>query len=251
MDKEAFMRACSMVDTTRVRDSIGILGEKSLHAALKWYFEPHSECHEIKIGDFVADIVGERGIIEIQTRSFAKMAKKLTQFLELSRVTVVYPIIVNKRLICIDDATGAVTSKRMSSKKGRVFDVFDELYAIRPLLGHENLTICLLLINADEYRIYGGEREKRRKPQRTAKGYFRSDRFPTELLDEIYLSRSEDFAALLPTTLPEEFTAADLAREARLDSFSAGSALKTLREMGACEIIGKRNRAALYKKRSQ
>ena len=53
----------------QIRGSIGLLGEKILHAGLKLYFEPNSDFHEVKVSGFVADICNAEGIIEIQTRS--------------------------------------------------------------------------------------------------------------------------------------------------------------------------------------
>ncbi len=62
------------------RGSIGLLGEKVLHAGLKFYFEPNSDFHEVKINGFVADICNAEGIIEIQTRSLGKLKRKLEVF---------------------------------------------------------------------------------------------------------------------------------------------------------------------------
>ena len=45
------------------RGSIGLLGEKVLHAGLKFYFEPNSDFHEVKVNGFVADICNAEGII--------------------------------------------------------------------------------------------------------------------------------------------------------------------------------------------
>ena len=59
---------------------IGTLSEKALHAALKSYYEPDFESREVKVGGFVADIVGENGIIEIQTRGFDRLGRKLDAF---------------------------------------------------------------------------------------------------------------------------------------------------------------------------
>ena len=64
---------------------IGTLSEKALHAALKSYYEPDFESREVKVGSFVADIVGENGIIEIQTRGFDRLGRKLDAFLEAAR----------------------------------------------------------------------------------------------------------------------------------------------------------------------
>ena len=129
MDIERFEWAWRTAsEQIRERCSIGTLCEKSLHAALKLYFEPHSDYQEVRIGDFVADIVGEGGIIEIQTRNLAKMKKKLQQFLLAAPVTVVHPITVNKTVICIDETTGAVTSKRKSPKHENIYTALEELW---------------------------------------------------------------------------------------------------------------------------
>ena len=99
MNKERFEQARQTVlHSERIRDGIGTLGDKTLHAVLKRYMEPYEGSHEIKIGSYVADIVGEDGIIEIQTQGFDKLRKKLTAFLEVSTVTVVYAIASTKWL---------------------------------------------------------------------------------------------------------------------------------------------------------
>lgn len=76
----------------QIRGSIGLLGEKILHAGLKLYFEPNSDFHEVKVSGFVADICNAEGIIEIQTRSLGKLKRKLEVFLQNMPVTIVYPI---------------------------------------------------------------------------------------------------------------------------------------------------------------
>ena len=76
----------------RVRQGIGTLSEKTVHAVLKNYYAPDADMHEIPLAGFVADIFTGTEIIEIQTRAFNAMRKKLAAFLELYPVTVVYPI---------------------------------------------------------------------------------------------------------------------------------------------------------------
>ena len=97
MDRERFLAAVEKC-SGKQRDikGIGTLGERSVHATLKAYFEPQADNTEIKIGSFVADIAGENGIIEIQTRALYRLRKKLDCFLEYTHVTVVYPVIAKK-----------------------------------------------------------------------------------------------------------------------------------------------------------
>ena len=247
MDEQRFYEACRITEeTAKERSSIGTLGEKSLHAAVKRYFEPHEENHEVQIGDFVADIVGENRVIEIQTRNFSAMRKKLTQFLEIVPVTVVHPIIVEKRIICIDEGTDSITSKRKSTKHGTQYDIFDELWGIKELLKNPNLTVCLLMIDATEYRFYGGEKEKRAHPQRSPKGQFASDRIPTKLHDEIYLECTYDYKRFLPENLPECFTIKELMQSAKISEYTAGQMMRILTHLGVCEKVGQRGRAYLY-----
>lgn len=136
----------------RHRDAWG----KTLHAALKAYYEPDAESHEIKIGRYIADIVGENGIIEIQTRSFDKLRKKLEAFLSVAHVSVVYPVAAVKKLLWIDPQTGEISKPRKSPRKGVAQDVFRELYKIRPLLSHPNLSIRIALLEIEEYRCRDG-----------------------------------------------------------------------------------------------
>ena len=90
MNEETFKQACRRVrDGNQQALGIGTLGEKTLHAVLKYGYEPQEENHETKIGGYVADIVGENGIIEIQTQGFDRLRKKLSAFLEVCDVTAV------------------------------------------------------------------------------------------------------------------------------------------------------------------
>ena len=77
---------------TEEKNGIGTLGEKTLHAVLKYYFEPYEDNQEIKLGKYIADIVGENGVIEIQTQNFNSLRNKLENFLEFCDVVIVYPI---------------------------------------------------------------------------------------------------------------------------------------------------------------
>lgn len=251
MDIRRFEWACDVISQQgRERTSIGTLSEKSLHAAIKLYFEPHGDCQEISIGGYVADIVGENGIIEIQTRNFSNMKKKLSCFLLAVPVTIVHPVIVNKTVVCMDESTGEITSKRKSPKHGDIYSALEELWGIREFLNDEKLTICLLMIDAREYRIYGRDVPKYgRKKQRSPKGYFKSDRIPTKLHDEIYIKGREGYSVFIPDGLPEQFTVKDFAACAGIDEYKARWAAHLFREIGVLEKVGKRGKAYLYERR--
>ncbi len=162
MDKAAFMRAQSAVLSEGIgREGIGTLSERALHRILKLAIEPNEAFHEQKVLGSVADIKNENGIVEIQTRAFEKMRPKLEKLLPHFPVTLVYPIAREKRLHWIDPVTKEISEPRKSPKKGKPADAFFELYKIRSLLSHENLTLKLLLLDMEEYR-YKGRTEKSR-----------------------------------------------------------------------------------------
>ena len=103
MDIVKFKKICNkIINSDRRKNGIGTLGEKTLHAVLKYYFEPYEDNQEIKLGKYIADIVGENGVIEIQTQNFNALRKKLENFLEFCDVTVVYPIAKIKYLSWIN-----------------------------------------------------------------------------------------------------------------------------------------------------
>ena len=115
MDTERFLQARKeALGRVGGAGGIGTLSEKALHAALKSYYEPDFESREVKVGGFVADIVGENGIIEIQTRGFDRLRRKLDAFLEAARVTVVYPVVPKRGLCWVDPETGEIFEKRKS-----------------------------------------------------------------------------------------------------------------------------------------
>lgn len=200
----------------------------------------------MKVGSYVADIVGENGIIEIQTRNFVKLKPKLAELLELSRVTVVHPLIYEKRIINIDSETGEVTSSRKSPKHGNIYLFVHELYAIKPLLNNARLSIKLPVLKADEFRKYGVH-TNRRKKQHTRRGEYVSDIMPTDILDEITLASREDYSIFIPSGLPESFSSDVFARIAGADVYAARRILNILEDMGHVCRSGKQGRRVLWR----
>ncbi len=206
MDKIAFLRAQNAVLSSGIeREGIGTLSERALHRILKLAIEPNEGFHEQKILGSVADIKNEQGITEIQTRAFEKMRPKLEKLLPHFPVNLVYPIAREKRLHWIDPETREISEPRRSPKKGKPSDAFFELYKLRTLLMHENLTVSLVLLDMEEYR-YRGRTEKSRR------GTERVERIPTRFVEEIRLASREDYRIFLPEALAEEFTAKQYAK---------------------------------------
>lgn len=245
MDRERYYNALRKVlDGEHIRAGIGTYGEKTVHSVLKNYFEPYADSHEQKVGGFVADIVGEDGIIEIQTAGFEKLRKKLDCFLKVSRVTVVHPIPKTKWLIPIDPETGETGRKRKSPKTGTPYDIFPELYKIKPFLKDENLSICVVMLDVEEYRRPPEETGLKRGRKR---GFVRYDRIPVALQEEIHLDSLSDWLYFIPHGLPDEYTSKEFAQKAKLHVGYAQLTLNILNEVGAVERVGKDGRSYLYR----
>jgi hypothetical protein len=241
MDQVRFAEICLRYrESSRARSGIGTLGEKTLHAVLKDYFEPNSEYHEVKVDGYFADIAKEGEIFEIQTRDLYRLAPKISTFLVENRVTVVHPIALTKTVFWMDPETGECLSHRKSSKRGKEIDILPELYGLRRFLTNEKFRVCVMLMDVNEYRIldgYGKDKKKRAT---------KLDRYPTALIDEIYLENPKDYRRFLPSDLPETFTYSDFRVAAKCDVYTAQRALNILLNLDLIYVVGKKGRQRVY-----
>ena len=241
IDREAFEAARKkVIGVDRKRSGIGTLSEKTVHAILKNYYEPDEEKQEIPIENYVADIFSDGGIMEIQTRQFNKMRNKLSAFLPLYPVTIVYPIPREKWIIWIDEESGELSRKRKSPAKGNVYLAFIELYKIKMYLKNPNLRVKLVLMDMEEYKLLNGwSRDKKR-------GSSRYDRIPTKLVEEVDITRIEDYMQFVPYDLEEEFTSKEFAKAAHIPVKLAQTVLNILYDIGTVTRTGKKGREYLY-----
>lgn len=242
MNKELFYNACEkIIGKDRSKKGIGTLGEKTLHAVLKNYYEPFEQNHEIKVGRFVADIVGEQGVIEIQTRSFGSLLEKLDNFLEFCDVTVVYPLPALKYVAWLDIDTGEIGEKHKSPKKCRIYDAFKEIIRIKYVLDNPRFHLVLCFLEMDEIRYLNGWSENKKR------GSSRCDRIPKDIIEEVRFDCVEDYRRFLPDGLPEEFTSAHYAKACRINKQIASNGLNILNYLGLVERVGKKGNSFIYK----
>lgn len=236
MDKEKFKESINNCIDKSLIKGIGTYQEKTLHKVIKNYYESDPSKQEIKIDGFVCDIKEDDMIIEIQTRSFNKLVKKLEQYLPNYKVKVVYPIPHIKYLCWLDN--GEVVSKRKSPKVGSIYDISKELYKIKWFLNNSNLEITILLIDLTEYRnLDGYSKDKKR-------GSTRYDRIPLELVDEITI---KDYHMFVPYE-NEKFTSKDFSKKIKHNISTTQTLLTILQYLNVVEVVGKENRYNVYKK---
>ena len=155
-------------------------------------------------------------------------------------VTVVYPFPRTRYLIWTDPATGETSRPRKSPKIGTPLTALHELYHIRTLLGVEALTVELLLVDLDEYRLLDGYGKSKKK------GSTLGEKIPRGEPELIRLQTVEDYQALLPADLPTEFTAPQFGKLTGLRGRSVYSAIHVLEELGILQAQGTQGRAVLY-----
>lgn len=207
--------------------SIGTLSEKTLHATLKWWLDGDGTHHERLLPEgCVADIFDGERVTEIQTGNFSGFRKKLERLLAQYPVTVVHPLVRRKWVVWIDPATGETSPAHRSPRVGSFADAGKQLIYILPLLGHPHLRVRLVLLDVEEHRLADGwSRDGKR-------GSHRAERYPLALGEEALLCAPGDYAALIPPTLPERFTAAGFGKAARLQGRHLAGTLKVLLAAG-------------------
>ncbi|MCK5593349.1 hypothetical protein KAI31_04555, partial [Candidatus Bathyarchaeota archaeon] len=138
------------------------MNEHSLHSEIKeWYAVPGDRI-EVKIDDFIIDIARGTLLIEIQTRNFSAIKRKLSNLVENHQVRLVHPIPERKWIVRVTE-TGKIVGRRKSPRKGRLVDLFYELVSISDLIGNKNFSLEVLMIEEEEIRCNNGKGSWRRK----------------------------------------------------------------------------------------
>ena len=220
---------------------IGVLQEKPLHATLKWWLDDNPAHHEITLPcGKVADIYDGVTVTEVQTGSFTPLRKKLETLLDTYPVTVVHPLVRRKYLSWIDPDTGEATEPRRSPRVGSFADGGKQLIYILPLLGHPNLTLRLVLIDAEEQRLADGWSNSGKR------GSHRAVLLPLSVEGVLDLKAPADYAALIPAPLPERFTAAQFGKAAKMQGRNLNGTLKVLLDRGVITRTEKQGNAWVY-----
>lgn len=230
-------------ESTRTRGGIGTMGERSLHAALKaWYAQP-GDREEVAVDGYHIDLVRGDLLIEIQTRGFAAMKRKLADLLERHRVRLVHPISREKWIVKLLRDGLRERSRRKSPKRGRMLHLFDELVSLPTLPAHANLELQVLIIQEEEIR-----RPAPRTRRRWRRDWTVHDRRLVEVLEIHDFIGPEDFVRLLPPTVPPDFTTEHLATEMCIHRSLAQKIAYCLRHMRAIEPVGKQGNAVVYRR---
>ena len=221
----------------KVDSTIGTLHERSLHASLKEWYSISGDTIETPIDGYIIDIVRDNLLIEIQTRNFAAIKKKLKNLTKSHPVRLVYPIPVQKWVVRESPDGLSILSRRKSPKKKGFANIFEELVRIPELIVHSNFSIDALLIHEEEVRRKDGRRNWKRK------GWNIIDRRLLQVIDSRLFRSPSDFLSFIPASLKKPFTNANLTEATNLRKNLVQKMTYSLRKMGAIRVIGKKGNA--------
>ena len=219
---------------------IGLLNEKPLHAALKdWYCQPQDRV-EVEVDNYIIDIQRGDTLIEVQTKYFSKIKRKVKDLSSRHPLRLVHPIAEEKWLIKFGEDGNTSSRRRKSPKHGTYLDIFHELVSFPKLLMHPNFSIHVLLIHEEEIRqkVINGSWRRR--------GWKTVERRLLKVTGSQYFQTPEDLAALLPKDLPHPFTTLNLAKALTKSRRLAQRMAFCLREMEVIQAVGREGNAIQY-----
>jgi hypothetical protein len=247
IDYKRFKEICENIkDRQPGSKGIGTFYEKSLHAALKRYYEPDETKHEVRVEGYIADIYTGERIIEIQNGRLHTLKDKLTAFLDVAPVTVVYPIPIRCGVETVDGGEAGFQPVFLQRKKLSDFEesFIEELYSIRDFIGRQGLTVCTVRVSVIGVEHGRRPRKKKGSKRKTTR---KIDTLPMALLSERVLCEPEDYLRLIPEGLAEPFTSGEYAKAASTALGHGRMMLNLLTRLGVLRHIGMRGRWRLYK----
>jgi hypothetical protein len=206
--------------------------ETTLHRDIKWLYSESNDQLERKIGNFIVDIVRDDYLIEIQTRNFSAIRKKLEILLQNYKVKLVHPIVQDKWIIKLDPHLNKIR-RRLSPIHGSYLNIFEELISIPKMISHPNFSIDLVLVQIEEIRENNGEGSWRRK------GWSICDKKLLRLIERRKFNNPIDFLNFIPKNIKTPFTNIELAKLLNKPLSLARKVSFCLRKMEMLNTIGK------------
>ena len=214
--------------------------EYSLHMGIKEWYSVLGGQVEVKVDDFIVDVVKEGVLIEIQTRNLSAIKKKLDKLLLTNQVRLVYPIAKVKWIVYVSNS-GEFVRKRKSPKRGKIIDLFIEMVHLSDLINDKNFSFEVLLIEEEELRSDDGKGSWRRR------GVSIKDRKLLKVFDRVVFEDRTDFLKILPENLGVSFTNRVLAKKLGISIRLAQKITYCLRKMNVLILDGKKKRELLFR----
>ena len=217
---------------------IGMLNEGELHAALKLHYGGEGARYEEKIQGFVADVVRDGVLYEIETSSLSGKERKYRELSEHNEVVLVYPIALKTTLVHEQDGE---TVRKISPKKGGFPDVFRQLVFMPTIIDLFGFSLEVALIEQEVDRVFDqGIRRGRGGWRKTGRRLLNFDSAKR-------ISGSDELLTIL-TEIPDgEFSARDISSITNWPLKTARQYVYCLRQCRRISVSGKTGNALLYR----
>jgi ribosomal protein S25 len=217
------------------------MNEFSLHSEIKKIYSLPGDQFEVKLGNYIVDILRDNLVIEVQTKNFSALKEKLQVLTEKHKVRLVYPL-PEKKWITHVTKNHIILNTRKSPRKGKLTDLFRELVMIPHMIGEENFSLEVLLIDEEEVRCDDGKGSWRRR------GVSIKERKLLKVNDRILFQTKADYLKILPEDLNEVFTNKELAKLAKISVRTARQITYCLRKSEVIRLVGKNGRQMVFQK---
>ncbi len=216
--------------------------ETSLHRDLKHVYAKDGAQFEVPLGRYRIDVINGDCLVEIQHGSLAAIRDKVRKLLTEHRVLVVKPIVARKLLVKRDAKDGQVIDRRISPKRGKLLDLFDDLVHFTRAFPHPRLTLEVPLVEIEEWRFPGhGRRRRWRKNDHQIE-----DQKLISVGEVHRLRTAKDLRRLTPCRLPRPFHTGHLAKSLSIERWEAQRIAYCFRNAGTVREVGKQGNARLY-----
>lgn len=212
--------------------------ETSLHRALKLRYAQQGSRTEAVVRGYRADVLLDDLVVEIQASPLGAIVSKVAELVQHMRVLVVKPVTGRKYLVRRTKPGGAVLSRRLSPKRGKLLDTFDDLVRFTRAFPHPNLILDVVMVEEEEHRVMS---------RRSSRANFRvQDRKLLAVTATYRLRTGADLLRLLPEDPPAVFTSESLASFLGTPVWFARVVAYTLRHCGAAQVTGKSGNRLVY-----
>lgn len=216
------------------------MNEHSLHSEIKKVYSLPNDAFEVKLGNYVIDILRGNLVIEVQTKNFSAIKNKLQTLTKTNKVRLVYPLPEKKWIIQVDK-NAKILSKRKSPRKGKLTDIFKELVKIPHMLNEDNFSLEVLFVDEEEVRCNDGKGSWRRR------GISIKERRLIKVNNQLLFQNKQDYLKILPENLNDSFTNKDLAKIAKIPVGVARQITYCFRISGFIQVAEKKGRALIFK----
>ncbi|MCQ2585842.1 MAG: hypothetical protein MJ185_09645 [Treponema sp.] len=207
---------------------INTYNESSLHKTLKiLYSQEFNGQTEVELFGHIYDIAADNLVIEIQTQNLSKLlSKTLDAFDQGYKVKIVYPL-VERKWIETTDENGNILSCRKSPVTKSIYDIFDEITGLYPVLLNKNFSLEVVRVHTIEKRIkYDELKQTLNKSRRFRKDWLKNGKELKEVFETRTFSDKQDYLQLIPESIKPEFCAKDLAKALKDNKSLPSSASK-------------------------